>query len=224
MARRIFVAGLLLALASPLSAQDKAGPAEIKAQIQIFEAVLQRAVLQGAEKLANQFNGVSPYTVLATTTDARARGVPLPVGMFFDVQVPPLLQTFTRYASRPPVPTAAGAGSSSNQTGSNRVTATGVPSPDPMTPGAAMIAPDRTYTELVVTALIDAMIDHSGPLSIKDEEYLTVAASEPPGPLSSLNSQGETFLLSIKGSDLSAYRQQKITKDEARKRVVMKSF
>lgn len=220
MARRMFVAGLVLALASPLSAQDKASQAELKAQIQIFEAVLQRAVLQGAEKLATQFN--SPYAVLATTTDARARGVPLPSGMFFDVQVPPLLQTFTRYLSQvqrmPP-------GGGANQGGgTNRVTATGVPVPDPMTPPAVTMPPDRGYTELVVTALIDAMIDHSGPLSIKDDDYLTIAASEPPGPLSSLNNQGETFLLSIKGSDLAAYRQQKISKDEARKRVVLKSF
>jgi hypothetical protein len=68
------------------------------------------------------------------------------------------------------------------------------------------------------------MLDNSGALSIKDEEYLVIAVSAPPDPVSALNNQDETTILSIKGSDLAAFRQAKITKEEARKRVVTKQF
>ena len=71
---------------------------------------------------------------------------------------------------------------------------------------------------------MDAMLDSPGSLPIKENEWLTVAAvsSDPSPPGLVNNSSDYTTYLQIKGADLLAYRQGKITKPEARKLVEMK--
>jgi hypothetical protein len=90
--------------------------------------------------------------------------------------------------------------------------------------------PNKAYTDAVVRALIDAMVDFSPPMvsSLQPDEYLTVAARDnerrdllaPPNPYE----QVSTFTLRIKAADLAAYRAGKIDRDEARKRVQVQEF
>jgi hypothetical protein len=85
--------------------------------------------------------------------------------------------------------------------------------------------PNALYTETVKNALIDAMLDYSGPMAIGGEEWLTVAARDAEGPLN----PGEpydavTIVIRIKGSDLAAFRAERITREEARKRVDVREF
>jgi hypothetical protein len=90
--------------------------------------------------------------------------------------------------------------------------------------------PNKAYTDAVVQALIDAMIDYSLPMvsSMQPTEYLTVAARDnerrdllaPPNPYEEVS----TFMLRIKGSDLADYRAGRIDRDEARKRVDVREF
>ncbi|MEP7118359.1 MAG: hypothetical protein ABI880_12300 [Acidobacteriota bacterium] len=90
--------------------------------------------------------------------------------------------------------------------------------------------PNKAYTDAVVKALIDAMVDYSLPMvsALRPEEYLTVAARDnerrdllaPPNPYE----QVSTFTLRIKAADLAAYRAGKIDRDEARKRVQVQEF
>lgn len=90
--------------------------------------------------------------------------------------------------------------------------------------------PNKAYTDAVVRALIDAMVDYSLPMvsSLQPSEYLTVAARDnerrdllaPPNPYE----QVSTFTLRIKGADLAAYRAGKIDRDEAKKRVQVLEF
>ena len=77
--------------------------------------------------------------------------------------------------------------------------------------------PNKAYTDAVVQALIEAMVDYSLPMvsSLQPEEYLTVAARDnerrdllaPPNPYE----QVSTFTLRIKAADLAAYRAGKST-------------
>ncbi len=81
------------------------------------------------------------------------------------------------------------------------------------------------YTEVVKSALIDAMLDFSGPMAIATDEWLTVAARDAYGPIA----PGEiydamTISLRMKGSDLAAFRADRITREEARKRVEVREF
>src|SRR5262249_49107032 len=85
--------------------------------------------------------------------------------------------------------------------------------------------PNGTYTTEVKEALIDAMLDYSGNLGLKPEEWLTVAArdNEPTDRLNPGDDSG-TIILRIKGSDLAALHSGKITPQEARKKVDIREY
>lgn len=97
--------------------------------------------------------------------------------------------------------------------------------PPPPAPVAALSDPNDLYTEAVKTALIDAMLKHSFSLHLGDNEYLTVAASDGEGPtVPGQIYDASTIVIRIKGSDLSAFVTQKITREEVYKRVQIKEF
>ncbi len=88
--------------------------------------------------------------------------------------------------------------------------------------------PNRAYSESVVRALIDAMIDFSAPMRIGTNEYLTIAARDnarrdtlaPQDPYEEV----VTVVLRIKGADLQEYRAGRIDRAEARNRVKVGEF
>jgi hypothetical protein len=87
--------------------------------------------------------------------------------------------------------------------------------------------PGAVFTREVKRALIDAMIENSGPLMIGAEEWLTIAARDSeagnrlvPGDAYDLT----TTVLRVKGSDLAAFRAGRLTLDEARTKVEVKEF
>ncbi len=113
--------------------------------------------------------------------------------------------------------------------------------PDGVPPQAAPPAPaapsgdtpwlldtNRVYTEAVQRALVDAMIDFSAPMTIGNDEWLTVAArdNEQRDTLAPQDPYEEvvTVLLRIRGADLKEYRAGRIDKEEARKRVRIGEF
>jgi hypothetical protein len=109
------------------------------------------------------------------------------------------------------------------------VTTADTPQPPPAPPATtvadlAFVAdPSEAYTTEVKNALIDAMLDHSGPIGVGPDEWLTVAARDNervPGDPYDVT----TIMLRVKGSDLAAFRADRITKDEARKRVEVREF
>jgi hypothetical protein len=87
---------------------------------------------------------------------------------------------------------------------------------------------NRSYTESVQNALIDTIIDLAIPTALKPNEFLTIAARDnmqrdtlaPPDPYEEV----VTILLSIRGSDLAAYRAGQIDAGEVRKRVQISEF
>jgi hypothetical protein len=106
--------------------------------------------------------------------------------------------------------------------------------PAQATPGGALpdvpwlMDTNKLYTDEVQRALIDAMIDFSAPMTIGNEEWLTVAArdNERRDTLAPQDPYEEvvTVLLRIRGSDLKEYRAGRIDKVEARKRVRVGEF
>ncbi|MEQ1573713.1 MAG: hypothetical protein ABL993_05650 [Vicinamibacterales bacterium] len=82
--------------------------------------------------------------------------------------------------------------------------------------------PNAAYTREVKTALIDAMLENSGGLTIGADEWLTVAArdGEPGNRLVPGDAYDQTTaVLRVKGSDLAAYRAGRLTLEEARRAV-----
>jgi hypothetical protein len=111
------------------------------------------------------------------------------------------------------------------------VAASGAPPAPPPTPSPADVAlledPNEAYTESVKEALIDAMLDNSGAMRVGADEWLIVAARDNlhrdrlmPGDVYDTS----TIMLRVKGSDLAAYRAERLTKEEARKRVEVREF
>jgi hypothetical protein len=103
------------------------------------------------------------------------------------------------------------------------------PAPPQLTPAdeALLTNPSKVYEDEVIGSLVDAMLDYGPPVGIGAEEWLTVAARDNehrdrlmPGDTYDLM----TIVLRIKGSDLAAFRADRLTRDEARKRVEVREF
>jgi len=87
--------------------------------------------------------------------------------------------------------------------------------------------PGEVYTNEVRSALIDAMFDHSGPMNLGASEWLTIAAradmdrrflSGDP------NAVPQTMVLRVRGSDLQAFREGRLSREEAMKRIEVDNF
>jgi len=86
--------------------------------------------------------------------------------------------------------------------------------------------PNEAYRTAIRAALVDAMLDHTRGLGIGPNEWLTVAArsSDDRPRLAPADTDGQTNLLSIRGSDLDALLAGQITREEAMKRVDIRVF
>src|SRR5580765_1773168 len=126
-----------------------------------------------------------------------------------------------------PVPQDASA--SARTVGASTVTAqtTVAPVAAPAVDPQVIEDPNAAYTREVSTAIVDAMIENSGPLPIAENEWLTVAARDNirpdrlvPGDTSNISS----IVFRIKGVDLAAFRAGRMALDEARKHVEITQF
>lgn len=101
--------------------------------------------------------------------------------------------------------------------------------PPPALPADALLVTDpaAAYTREVKTALIDAMLENSGPLAVASDEWLVVAArdSEPGNRLVPGDAYDTTtWVLRVKGADLAAFRAGRLTLEDARNRVEVREF
>jgi hypothetical protein len=96
-----------------------------------------------------------------------------------------------------------------------------LPQPAPVDPGV-LANPDEEYTKEVKNTLVEAMLEYSSNLAIGPDEHLTIAARNGrPDRLAAPSdpSDAQTILFSIKGSDLAAFHEGRLTLDDARKKV-----
>jgi len=141
-----------------------------------------------------------------------------------ELQVAPVTTALAPLAA--PVPNAPAAANARTVAG-----LAGAVTPDPN--AAALIArdailsdPNEAYRTQIREALVDTMLEHSRGLSIASEEVLKVAARgiEDRPRLTAGDSDGRTHVLSVRGSDLTAFLGGQISRDEARQRVQVRVF
>jgi hypothetical protein len=85
--------------------------------------------------------------------------------------------------------------------------------------------PDEAYRTEIREALIDAMLEHSRSLAVGPAERLTVAARRSDSrPRLGIDTDAGTVVLSVKGSDLTAFLSGEITPQEARSRIEVRVF
>lgn len=237
------VAGVVLLAGTALAAQQPApqvrtGQMTAEAQIQqrrfqfqLMEGVLENAVRQGAGEVAMRARDAMPMGALFMGP-AKAKGFPLDgFGIVFDVEVPIIRESavIANQIFERPAPV------SSSQTvasrpGASTTRAAGVVPDDPMLKSPVvdpfLSNPKSFYRATVREKLIDVMLDYSGPLNIPDGEWLSVVArsEEDPMDVGVLDEESRTMILRVKGSDLALWRAGKLTREEARKRVVESQF
>ena len=97
--------------------------------------------------------------------------------------------------------------------------------PAAVTAPRPMENPNMEYEKLVMDQLGNAMLDYSQQLGLAADEWLTIAARGSQGPLTpAVTDDSVTLTLRIKGSDLAEFRAGRITRDEAKARVVVREF
>jgi hypothetical protein len=88
--------------------------------------------------------------------------------------------------------------------------------------------PRDIYQNEIADALMNVILDYTGSVGIAPQEWLTVAARESVVDRRFVNGGAieapMTIILRIKGSDLQAVHERKLSRDEARKRVEIKRY
>lgn len=103
----------------------------------------------------------------------------------------------------------------------DRVTVTGAPV------SAYVDDVQDAYAQEIRQSLTEAILDHGAPLDVGADEWLTVAARASQGRMlvpGDSTALGGTLVLRITGRDLSALREGRLPKDEARKRVEIRQY
>jgi len=207
-------------------------------RISLMEGVLERAVANGADNLLRQVKHVMPDVPMLTGAP-RVRGFRLDgYGVFFDVEVPALrlpLSWTLRYvadanllavnatlaqlramAIEQPAPERERLEILLRQMEARNTSSSAQVDP------AVVRDPNEAYTRAVKEALVDAMLESSGPLNLGPDEWLTVAARDnvPNDPLVPGDSTDlKAVIFKIKGSDLAAFRSGQLTLEQVRPRV-----
>jgi hypothetical protein len=271
-ARGWVVVVTILAGAVPAAAQTSQSEAaeQVKARqrISMMEAVLERAVANGADNMLRQVRAVMPESPMLSGAP-QVRGFRLEgYGVFFDVGVPLLrmpimwplrarvtdnmatqvtleelrelvprlnareraqveqlvhrLELQLELSSSRAAPRGAAGGAAVQPAGQGLAV-------EPVGPADADVLddPSEAYTREVKAALVDAMLENSGPIEIELNEWFTVAARDNvprdpliPGDIADFS----TVIFRIRGADLAAFRAGRLTLEEARARVEVREY
>ncbi|HEY6358223.1 MAG TPA: hypothetical protein VIX35_08255, partial [Vicinamibacterales bacterium] len=208
-----------------LTTQSRAQLDRLRADVGTFEIVLQRAIDRAVLQTSQWAQQVVPDVVMSSAEPV-VHGVPVgDASITFSVEVGGMVGVemwqlmHQRLQPQPPQPQP---DPNVQRVGAQIVQADSSAGPPPrVTSNSA----DVQYSEYVRQAMIDAILDNSGVLQLKDEQTLAVAviptSVSGSGPY---RKSSATLILSIKGVDLEQLRQGKISRDEAKRRIVETHF
>ena len=194
---------------------DEATIKQRRTEIQNMEGVLASAVRGAAKDIALELQ--TPETGPFLLSGAHgARGFHLDgYGVFFHVEIPGVQPSLISPAvlaaleerlnrQRQARPEVASAGDPTSNAPMNR---------------------DAIYVERVKNALMRAMIQYSKPLALKPDEWLTVAASDGDEPMMpAVLTEQAVMILRIRGRDINEYLAERLSLEDALKRVEVRRF
>jgi hypothetical protein len=110
---------------------------------------------------------------------------------------------------------------SRNMTGAPAVAAASAERSDPI-----LNDPGGAWRTEVRQALTDAMLEYSSPLSVGPDEWLTIAArrNDDRSRIAPADSDAQTMIIRVRGSDLAAFRAGQISKKDAIDRMEIRMF
>lgn len=213
---RALVGGVVLSAASSVGAQPQVRPAvettlqiQARQQIAAFEGALENAVRRGTQMLDMRLQESSAANMVMLSGLTRARGFRLEdYGVVFDVEFPSMRRSMVWSMQE------------LERANAGRAVRAAEATP--------AVRPREIYQTEIANALVNAIVDYTGSVGVGADEWLTVAARESvvdrrfvPGDPSDT---AITVILRIKGSDLQALRERKVTREEGRKRVDVKHY
>ncbi len=208
--------GVALSVVTPAGAQSPARPVEASAQIQArqqiagFEGALENAIRYGTQMLNQRLQASNTDNMVMLAGLTRARGFRLDdYGVMFDVEFPSMRRSMVWTIQE------------LERANAGRAVRTADAAPT--------VRPREIYQTEIANALVNAILDYTGSVSVGAGEWLTVAARESvllerrlmPGDPSDT---AMTVILRIKGSDLQALRDRTISREEGLKRVDVKHY
>lgn len=84
--------------------------------------------------------------------------------------------------------------------------------------------PVEAFRAEIRDALMNAMLDHGAALRLTPTDLLTIAARGSDRAMLGLNDDSQTIMITVSGSDLTAYLSGQIGRDEARQRMTVRVF
>jgi type II secretory pathway pseudopilin PulG len=205
-----------------LQAQEEA----LKRNVQVYEMALQNAIIKAGVNVAQWARKIEPSVDLAFAAQPEVRAIPLlDNSLVFHVDVSEMgmgissqlwYEIARQKGSLGPQPRA----------GASRVGGTAAAAPDSVV-STPNVTPGEYMTEQVREELIKAVLDAATILpTLAAGQTLTVACN----PVDVLQrnplyrNQSRKLVLQIKGEDLIALRDGKISRDEARQRIIERRF
>lgn len=246
------ILGSALLIAAPAAAQDTASKVpptattssaqptptplsaaqldRLRADVGTFEIVLQRAVMSANQQMAQWVQQLVPNGYLQPAAEPVVHGVPVTdSAVVFHIEMAEMLgvNLFAQARLRSQPPADNGTGARNVQT-TPRVGAEIVQG-DPMTgqaPPMTSATANAQYSEFVREAIVDAILDRSGVLTLKDDQTLAIFLTPVDVAISNplYKTTSKTLVLTIKGADLAALRQGRIPRDEAKRRIIETHF
>jgi hypothetical protein len=179
----------------------------VRQQISAFEGALENAVRFGTQMLNERLQASNTDNMVMLAGLTRARGFRLDdYGVVFDVEFPSMRRSMVW---------------SMQALGRGRA----VPAAGGTAPA---VRPREIYQTEIASALVNAILDSAGSVTIGAGEWLKVAARESVLDRRSIpgdpNDTAITVILRIKGSDLQALRDRTLTREEGVKRVDVKHY
>lgn len=235
---RVFLVCIGLTLSATVAAAQPAMQASedpqlvrLRAEVRNYEIALKQAADGAGQKLAVWAQQVVPNVMLSLAAENVVTGLPLPDSSFmFEVRMaeimPISLEIFGANRQRKPVPPLIRQGAPAQPVG-NSAEPIGKAQGGDTILQMADSDPVVVYSEYVRQALIDALLDSSTLLpSLREGQWLSVASV--PVNVAVTNTlylnPSRKLILSIKAEDLLQLRQQKITRDQAKDRIVEVRF
>lgn len=225
----VTLAALILCGSTALRSQQPAAPAPnqddvLKNNVQTFELLLKRSILNAGAKVAEWASQINPNVVLNFVADPEVRAVPLmDNSLVFHVDVAEIgvsSALWYQSALQKGLIVAPGTGAAS------RVGGTPV-SPDPIKASTPVgMTPSQYLTELVREGLIDTILDNSNVLPLRPGQTLYVACSPVDRMVTNplYRNQSKKLVLFIKAEDLLALRQGLISREETKQRIAERRF
>ena len=208
--------GLALSATSAVAAQApvrpvQPTPAQLQARQQIvaFEGALELAVRQGALMLNQRLQQSNTDNMVMLAGLTRARGFRLDdYGVVFDVEFPSMRRSMVWSIQE------------LERSNASRTVKAAESTP--------VVRPREIYQTEITSALVNAILDYPGSMSVGASEWLTVAARESVidrrGMSADPSDTAITVILRIKGSDLQALRDHTLSREEGFKRVEVKHY